>query len=68
MQKSHRPHFTVSLPRPERVQLVVEVKRKLPHTSNAEIAGALRLASALLTPMVNRPLLIAAAVSLLTSH
>lgn len=67
MHKNHRPHFTVSLPRPERAELVVEIKRKLPQTSNAEIAGALRLASALLTPMTNRPLLIAATVSLLNS-
>lgn len=68
MQKNHRPHFTVSLPRPERAQLVVEIKRKHPHSSNAEIAGALRLASALLTPIANRPLLVAAAVSLLNSY
>jgi len=66
MQKNHRPHYTVSLPRPERAKLVVEVKRKLPHSSNAEIAGALRLASVLLAPMVNRPRLVAVAVGLLS--
>jgi hypothetical protein len=66
MQKNHRPHYTVSLPRPERAKLVVEVKGKLPQSSNAEIAGALRLASALLAPMVNRPRLVAVAVGLLS--
>lgn len=68
MQKSHRPYYTVSLPRPERAELVVEIKRKLPHSSNAEIAGALRLASVLLAPVVNRPRLIAVAVGLLNPH
>jgi hypothetical protein len=68
MQKSHRTHFAVSLPRPERAQLVAEIKRKLPHSSNVEIASALRLASALLTPAaVNRPHLVAVAEGLLTS-
>jgi len=66
MQKNHRPHFAVSLPRPERAQLVAEIKRKLPHSSNAEIAGALRLASALLTPSVNRPQLVTVAAGLLS--
>jgi len=66
MQKNHRTHFAVSLPRPERAQLVADVKRKLPHSSNAEIAGALRLASALLTPAVNRPRLVAVAAGLLS--
>jgi len=67
MQNSHRTHFAVSLPRPERAQLVAEIKRKLPHTSNVEIASALRLASALLTPTVNRPRLVAVAEGLLSS-
>ncbi|MEK7952252.1 hypothetical protein [Luteolibacter soli] len=68
MQKSHRPHYTVSLPRPERAQLVAEIKRKLPQSSNAEIAGALRLASVLIAPMVNRPRLVAVAEGLLHAH
>lgn len=68
MQKNHRPHYSVSLPRPERAQLVAEIKQKLPHSSNAEIAGALRLASALLTPAVNRPRLVAVAAGLLSSQ
>lgn len=67
MQKTHRPHFDVSLPRPERAQLVAEIKRKSPQSTNAEIAGALRLASALLTPAVNRPRLVAVAEGLLKS-
>jgi len=67
MQRSHRPRFPVALPRTERAQLVAELKRKLPLSSNAEIAGALRLASALLTPLVNRPKLVAAAEGLLAS-
>jgi hypothetical protein len=68
MQKSHHPHYTVSLPRPERARLVAEIKRKVPHSSNAEIAGALRLASALLTPAINRPRLMAVAEGLLNSR
>jgi hypothetical protein len=68
MQNIHRTHFAVSLPRPERAQLVAEIKRKLPHSSNVEIASALRLASALLTPAVNRPRLVAVAEGLLNSR
>lgn len=62
------PRFPVSLPRHERAELVAELKHKLPHSTHAEIAGALRLASALLEPAVNRSRLVRAAEVLLDPH
>jgi hypothetical protein len=59
------PRFPVPLPRPERAHLVADLKRRQPDSSHAEIACALRLASALLTPEMSRRRLVQVAELLL---
>jgi hypothetical protein len=57
--------FPVRLPRPERANLVADLKHRQPGVSHVEIARALRLASALLTPEMNRRRLVQVATLLL---
>jgi hypothetical protein len=68
MTRNLSPRFPVSLPRRDRAHLIADLKDRLPESSHVEIAGALRLAAALLTPHVNRGRLVRVAELLIVER